>query len=496
VSAARRRHTPAAAQLCASFNNSNSHENSVPKHAIYDGNLAAPSISSLEHELMTSSMHQAMEHARLRNGRHRRPKVPMLLVLVIAALAAVVFLWRGPYRGMSNPSDFVLIYSPARAWLTGANPYDMEQVDRAWLDAGGPLGHAPTRRTAPNLLYPPSTLLTLAPFSALRWPAAHYAWLLGNVAFLAVSMVCVARLAGFTLSQRRTWVFASLGLVLAPVHTTLHHGQTPLYVMALMMPAFVLAWRAGGGTLLGMSAAIKPQIGLPVLALEIVRARWRSVFAGIVTLAIILVVSIVPMSMRGIPWLSAWRANLDAHATTGAGDLSAANPDRHQMVNLQYPITALVESKAAAEIGTLVLCAMIAAAFFLPLKTRASRAPLLLALSMVAVLTLMVTYHRFYDAVLLLIPLGWCVARIADRQRPGAAWCVLALMLPYFLNSATAVRWLQKTDRLPARLVDTWWWEHVFMPHQGWALLAMSLCLLVAGRTVHHDVAVNNVPRG
>jgi hypothetical protein len=284
-------------------------------------------------------------------------------------------------------------------------------------------------------------------------------------------------------------VFIALALLFAPVHTTLHHGQTPLYVMAFMLPALVIDARrqALAGMLLGFAAAIKPQIGLPAVALEAVRNRWRSVMVSAAIMLAIAMASAGVMTLQGIPWLSSWRANLAAHRATGAGDLSAANADRHQLVNLQYPLTALTDSKHVAEIGTLAICAVLAAAFFLPPRQRMAATPLLMSASMVTVLTLMVTYHRFYDAVLLLAPLAWALDAVAGRPaaHPAgghrlAGWCTLALLVPFLLNSATALHWLSKNDRLPAWIDGGWAFERLILPHQGWALLGMAVCLLMA----------------
>ncbi len=420
-----------------------------------------------------------MDNTRLRNADQRSAALRIVLGFVVLASLAVC-IWRGPYRGASNPSDFILIYGPTRAWLTGGNAYDPAQAERAWVEAGGVA--RPGTRIDEGLLYPPSTLPVLAPFAALRWPLAHRVWLAANVGFLALSLWCIALIAGFKLRQRRTWVFVAAAMLFAPVHTTLHHGQTPLYVMALMLPAFVIASRSASGLLLGLASAMKPQLGLPALALESVRSRWRSLTIGVVVFTAMLVGGALPMMLRDMPWMTGWRSTLDACFTTGAASFSAANTRRHHMVNLQYPVIALTEHETVAVVAPLVICGLLAAMFFLPPRKRTAETPLALSLSMVAVLSLMVAYHRFYDGVLLLVPLAWAISRVANRDRVAPACCTLALLLPFFLNSATALKWLQNSNRLPTWLVESWWWEHLLLPHQGWALLLMAMCLPVAQR--------------
>jgi hypothetical protein len=166
----------------------------------------------------------------------------------------------------------------------------------------------------------------------------------------------------------------------------------------------------------------------------------------------------------------------------GTADPLITNPHRHQLLNLQYPFTALVDHKVAGEVGALFVVAALAVLFFLPPARRMRQTTLLHAVSMVATLSLMVVYHRFYDAVLLLIPLAWAVDGIARNRRAALPWLALALLLPFFVNSTTALVWLRDGGRLPTWLVQSWCWEHVLLPHEGWTLLALAFCLLAAQR--------------
>jgi alpha-1,2-mannosyltransferase len=329
----------------------------------------------------------------------------------------------------------------------------------------------------------------IAPFAVMPWPLAHYIWTTANVAFLAITIWSIALLIGFRMRQRRTWVFVIAASLFAPVHTTLHHGQTPLYVMALMLPAFVIRSRATAGALLGLASALKPQIGLPGLALEIVRERWRTAIIAAITLGLVLAIAVLPMSLRGIGWFEQWQANLQASFATGPTSFEAHNLQRYHMINLQYPLVALTEHARVSGIAAMIVCGLLAAVFFLPPRQRMAGTPLVVSLSMVAVLTLMVAYHRFYDAVLLLIPLGWAIDRIARGGRTVVAWCALGTMIPFFFNSATSLKWLQNSGQLPGWLVDSWWWERLIMAHLGWALLAMAVCLIIEQRQGHAAAA-------
>lgn len=398
--------------------------------------------------------------------------------MALVAFSAAVFLVRGPLHGVQHAADYMLIYSPARAWITGANPYDLEQVDQAWMSAGGAYEQRPSVRVTAGLLYPPSTPAALAPFAAFAWPLARTVWAIANTLFFGVAVWGVARLAGFRLHQRRTWLFVSAALLFTPVHTAIRHGQTTLYVLAPLALAAVLLCPLARGALLALATLIKPHLGLPFVAYTIINRDWRSLTSAAVVCAVITGVAIVPMTMRDVPWFESWMHNLQTFSTAGEGDPTRANPIRHQLVNLHYPLHTLIDNRTVVQGIVLATLGIIAAAFFFWRSPH--RPPVLLSLSMIAVLSLMVAYHRFYDAVFLIFPLAWAISRLAACPRHRLAWCVVMLTIPYFVNMATMLFVAAQNQWLPGALTNSSVWEILIMPIQAWALLGMAGCLLAA----------------
>ncbi len=95
------------------------------------------------------------------------------IAVVATVVAACLFTVRGPWRGwQADNLDFALIYSSARGWAGGHNPYDGAALDAVWRDAGGPEAHRPTERGRHDLLYPPPSFVLLAPFAAPAWPVS------------------------------------------------------------------------------------------------------------------------------------------------------------------------------------------------------------------------------------------------------------------------------------------------------------------------------------
>ncbi len=281
--------------------------------------------------------------------------------------------------------------------------------------------------------------------------------------------------------------------------------------MALVAAGFWVSLAGGGvgdkgkarsilsGVMLGLAALIKPQIGLPFLALELLRRRWGALAAALTVGVAVGLIAVVPISMRGVPWWANWQANLSSFTHGNVGDPTAANSVRHQLLNLHYPLHAFVTDRTLVKVMVVGAVGWLAVVFFRfwildfgfwilgskgkagGARSNAERADLLLSISMVSVLLLMVVYHRFYDGVLLLFPIAWVLTALARNRRDVLAWCMAVLLTPFFLNVATGLSILEKRAALPSWLLDEWWWNGVIMPVQAWALLALAVCLVLAG---------------
>ncbi len=103
----------------------------------------------------------------------------------------------------------------------------------------------------------------------------------------------------------------------------------------------------------------------------------------------------------------------------------------------------------------------------------------LLALSVVAVLTLLVTYHRYYDAVLLAFPIAWGFrALTTGRWRQGSM--VLLLSADFILPVQTNLRDMQLSGVFPGWLTGNAIWDTVVLAQEAWALVLIALVLLWA----------------
>ena len=248
------------------------------------------------------------------------------------------------------------------------------------------------------------------------------------------------------------------------------------------------------GVMYGLATAMKIQIGLPFLAYVIWRRRWRTAAFAVAVIAALTIISVLRMEAAGLPWFASWTANLDLLTRPGAlNDPGTLNPERYSLINLQFPLASIgVDgfSGLAVVVGAVGLAGL---SLVYLIRDRRPRQELL-ALSVVAVLGLLVTYHRYYDAVLLAFPIAWACTSLSTARRKQAV-IVLVLCADFIIPVQTNLRELQLAGHFPAWLTDNVVWDAVVLGQQVWALCLMVLVLLWAAADEHRDdkVAASSV---
>jgi hypothetical protein len=233
------------------------------------------------------------------------------------------------------------------------------------------------------------------------------------------------------------------------------------------------------GAMYGLATAIKIQVGLPFVAYLLWRRRGTPALASCLVPVGLTVLSVMRMQVAAAPWLSSWLANLSRLSRPGGiNDPSLQNPDRFSLINLQYLLSSLIANGAVVELMT-VSTVGLAALALVWLRRGRDPHPDLLALAVVAVLGLLAVYHRYYDAVLLAIPIAWACSVIGiPRWRQGAV--VLALSADFILPLQSGLHEIQRRQILPSSLTGGVSWNTVVLAQHVWALVLMAIALLVA----------------
>ena len=93
------------------------------------------------------------------------------LAWLAVAVGAVEFLFRALLRSNSLwMSDLTAPYVSARLWLSGGNPYDSHIFLSTWAASGAPESGLKQFLSEMHSVYPPPTLLVMAPMALIRWP--------------------------------------------------------------------------------------------------------------------------------------------------------------------------------------------------------------------------------------------------------------------------------------------------------------------------------------
>lgn len=408
--------------------------------------------------------------------------------------AVVVFAWRGIWPGLNDSPDLAVGYAGGRAWLAGHDPYDAATLNADILLAGG--AEVVADRVLDRLpnVYFPTTIPAFAPLALTPWPVAKLLWLGLNSAAALFIATGSARLLGWPLRALRSRTLVAFILVLAPFHTTVALGQTGLVSTAAVVAALLLersGRRIPAGIAFGLATILKIQIGLPFLAYLIWRRRWLSVVTAALLVIGSSLLAVVRMHIAGVPWGSSWLTNLTvASSPGGLNDSSPANPERYSLINLQYPLSILVPGPVWANLAAIVLVGL-AAAILLWIARRYRPGEELLVVSIVAVLGLLVTYHRYYDAVVLALPIAWAFSMVGTTRWRQAALVIL-LCTDFIFPVLGAMRLADERQMLPLGLTDSLIWRVVLLPIHVWVLVSLVAVLLWSlARAPRHQVGAD-----
>jgi hypothetical protein len=415
-----------------------------------------------------------------------------VLCLALILAAGAEFVVRGPIRAVQSSTqfnDFLSPYVQADAWTRGLDPYSPRTLLRLWPAQAAQLLFVPrevadgsiiAKRGIPTA-YPITSLVLIAPLSWLPWKLAYALWFAINLTLFGIMLSVVVALAGFSYRDTRGGLLIALVLALAPFHTGFVTGNVALAAVEL---GVIAVWTARQrydlttAVLLAVSAGLKPQIGLCFLLYYLVRRRWR-IFAGAtVLLALFAAVGLLRLQVSHTPWVGNYLN--DNHVLLESGILAnftTVNPMRFGLLNLQVILYSMVGSVSLANRVAQLIGATFLAAWLVVVWKRNSQDELdLLDLSAIVIASLLPVYHRFYDAVLLVLPLCWVF--VSFRKARVFGILTLLLMVPFLIPGGTLLQTMQTNGRIPSTLVGRWWWDTIVMPHEIWSLFFLSLLLL------------------
>jgi hypothetical protein len=399
---------------------------------------------------------------------------------VLIAVAVGQILHRTPpVRSDSFFFDFSNVYSASRAWISGQNPYRIETVLAVWSRSrhGTYLGTSrPEGMQTWAAVYPPSSLLVFAPFAMFRAVPAHLLWMALNCVLLAFTFPALFALAGLRSWSLRIMLIAAT-LASAPVQGALGSGQPALPACSLLIFA-VWAYSRNkislATVLLGLSAAVKIQIGGPFLLYYLFLRQWRLVSLATLLFLALSLLSIARMEWAGNDhWATDWQRNIAVTLEPKQiNDPRPGGPFRNDMVNMQTLMDVVIHNEHIADAMVVVLLLPMVTLFFSIVRPARAAGSDLLKLSIVGLISMLPLYHRLYDCTLLMMLLAWALANL-DGPRRGPAMIALALLGELLVPIDLIPALLHRTH-LFDNSTSSMWWQGLVVPHHAWGILFLS----------------------
>ena len=358
------------------------------------------------------------------------------LLIICSALFLLLGLGVSRVDFMSVP-DFQGVYFGVKALLAHHDPYvDRNVVEvfhqRLSADQVKDLGGvAPP--FASKQVYPPTTLLLFVPFALLSVAEAQQLWMV----ILAVSVVIAAFAVMHLAAQSASTLSGVLvGFTVATSLSLVMTGNLAALSVSLCLIA-AWSWIEGkfireGVLCCALSLAIKPQDAGFVWLFFLLSGghytkRSLQAFALVAVCSLVALAWIFPVAPN---WISESATNLKSMMQRGGvndpGPSGQTSHSTGMVIDLQAAISyirdepRLYDTVTYAVCGTLITLWAIAA-----LRSRPSRRLIFLGLAAIAPLTLLITYHRLYDAKILLLAVPACAELWSEHGRH--AWPSLVI---------------------------------------------------------------------
>lgn len=354
--------------------------------------------------------------------------------ITIFAVCVLFFLDRGPYRAVrySTTGDFSTVYAAGRCWLHGSNPYDRASLKAELIAAGAPSGIQHDQDINPSV-YLPAAMPWMVPFAMLPWKIANALWCLLLVVAFALSVRVLLRHSGLTRSHQ--WLAWAAILLFSPTYVGIYDGNPGVLAISLTTLSICLAVAESclaSGLLLGVVLCFKPQIALCGLCVFALWKLWKPPLLGLTLFLAASLLGILTVSHFGHDW-TWWDSEQRNIATSfesgGQSDPAITSPVAWQMLNGQTLAAYAVPDRCSGNyfVWSLAGCLLVLRLS----RTNADASPWP-NVAFLAALTLLVTYHRYYDGqlLLLILPLWATMARNHKARFALMGVCLLVLAFP------------------------------------------------------------------
>jgi len=373
----------------------------------------------------------------------KRRRLGLILVLLSGGLSV---LW-GCFLGFSiagGPLDFQAVYYGARTLIHHQNPYNVNDLEAVFQSDG--VDHSSLNQKQHQVIAffinTPATLFLVAPFAMLPLAAGQVLWM----CLTAGSLILAAYLM-WTIGADHAPILTGclIGFLLLNCQVIFASGNSAAIVVGLSVVAvwcFVKERFVPAGIVcMAISLAMKPHdAGLVWLFLLLAGGTLRKRAMQTAILAALLIVPAVLWVSDVVPnWVHDWQSNLATTSVPGAlNDPSPAavnTVSAGNIISLQAVFSIFSRNPRFYNLASYAVCgAFLIVWAFVTFRSRTSDQRTWFALAVAVPFTILVTYHRVYDAKLLLLTVPACAMLWEEGGAVGTIAVALNAM-GIFLNA-------------------------------------------------------------
>lgn len=413
-------------------------------------------------------------------------------------LGCALFLLSGLALTLAAPGqfiDFKAIYYSGHCILSGHDPYHEDDMTQAYAAGEGSAFASPSMRL-PNesvtlFVYPPTALLVAVPFALLPIKAAIVFWQLLIGAGVLLSSFLMWNLAA-DYSPRLSAILIAVWMI----------GNTGLFLIGniaglVVCLCLIAAWcflrqrfEWAGAVCLALCLVIKPHdVGLVWLYFLLAGASHsKNALRTLALAAVLSTVAFLWISHVAPHWVPELKANLaNTSAPGGRSDPSpggVSNSTNGMIVDLQAAISFFRDDPAFYNRCSYVISGLLVLGWLVVcFRLKPSVPRDLFALAAVSAITNLATYHRNYDARIVLLTVPACAFLWSQRKTRnylGVAITFIVLLFTGDFTIAALLAFKRHIDLANAGWSDRLASVFVYRP-LPFLLLLTSLVYLWAG---------------
>jgi hypothetical protein len=358
--------------------------------------------------------------------------------LIVILLCSGLSIWWGCSIGWSvpgGPMDFQAVYYGSKTLIQHHDPYHIHDVEHVIQSDGPVLSELTPKRQNLITLFvnTPVTLLFVAPFALLPLAVAQVLWSMlvaGSLIFGAFLMWDISADSAPVLSA------CLVGFLLLNCQIVIAAGNTAAIVVGLCI---VATWCfiknrliAFGIVCMAVSLMIKPHdagfVWLYFLLINSVQ-RKRAIQTAVLT-ALFAIPALIWIWLVIPNWLQDWRTNLAIiSAPGGLNDprpLIVAGVSAGNVISLQAVFSIFNQNPSFYNLASYIVCGVPILLWIVStLRSRSSPNSAWFAMAAIVPLTMLITYHRVYDAKLLLLTVPACAMLWSRRDAIGRTALIL-----------------------------------------------------------------------